>query len=76
VRRLIQRTENLAGITAADVCCATPRTVEPSAPLSRAVEIMEAGTRQVGVLPVVEKSGRLLGLIRLHDTYLGQRTSV
>jgi arabinose-5-phosphate isomerase len=76
VRRLIQRTENLSGITAKDVLCATPRTVEPSAPLSRAVEIMEAGARQVMVLPVVEKSGRLLGLIRLHDTYLGPRSSV
>jgi arabinose-5-phosphate isomerase len=76
VRRLIQRTENLSGILARDVLCATPRTVESSASIGRAVEIMEAGERQVMVLPVVEGSGRLLGLIRLHDTYQGPRGTV
>ncbi|MDR2029974.1 MAG: KpsF/GutQ family sugar-phosphate isomerase [Puniceicoccales bacterium] len=73
IRRLIRRTENLAGITAADVLCATPRTVDPAATLGQAVAIMEAGVRQVMVLPVVQAEKKLLGLIRLHDAYRGPR---
>jgi arabinose-5-phosphate isomerase len=71
IRRLIQRTENLAGITAVDVLCATPRIISPAARLGQALEIMEFGPRQVAVLPVVD-GGLICGLIRLHDAYGGK----
>jgi arabinose-5-phosphate isomerase len=69
IRRLIQRTENLAGISAADVLCPNPRTIAPTARLGQALEIMEFGPRQVAILPVVNCDGHLRGLVRLHDVY-------
>ena len=46
----------------------------PSAPtprLGEALERMERRASQISVLPVVDDAGRALGLLRLHDIYLG-----
>jgi arabinose-5-phosphate isomerase len=71
IRRLVQKTENLHGIKACDVCNQNPRTISPHCKLQAAIAAMEAGQRQVNVLPVVDSSSKLLGLIRLHDIAFG-----
>jgi arabinose-5-phosphate isomerase len=69
IRRLIQKTENLQGIRARDVACTHPRKISPTATLGDAIALMESGPSQVGVLPVVDESDQLLGVLRLHDAY-------
>jgi CBS domain-containing protein len=39
--------------------------------LGEALEKMEQRQSQISVLPVVDDGGRALGLLRLHDIYLG-----
>jgi arabinose-5-phosphate isomerase len=51
----------------------SPVTIGPDASLGQALELMERRPSQISVLPVVDASGRALGLIRLHDIYLGSR---
>jgi arabinose-5-phosphate isomerase len=68
IRRLIQKTEDLRGIRAMDVQNVQPRTIQPEQSIGEAVALMESGPSQVSVLPVVEENGKLLGLIRIHDT--------
>ncbi|MDR2577065.1 MAG: CBS domain-containing protein, partial [Puniceicoccales bacterium] len=73
IRRLVQKTENLRGIRACDVCHSAPRTIAAQCKLGAAIAAMESGPRQVSVLPVVDGDGLLLGLIRLHDTSFGKK---
>ena len=40
--------------------------------LGQALERMERRTSQISVLPVVDASGRALGIIRLHDVFRGK----
>ena len=49
----------------------TPVTIGPEATLAQALELMEQRRSQISVLPVVDAAGRALGLIRIHDIYLG-----
>ena len=51
----------------------SPVSIRPDATLAEALEKMEHRASQISVLPVVDKSGRVLGLLRLHDIYLGVR---
>ena len=41
--------------------------------LGQALELMERRRSQISVLPVVDGEGRALGLLRIHDIYLGTR---
>jgi arabinose-5-phosphate isomerase len=50
-----------------------PVTVGPEATLGQALELMERRRSQIAVLPVVDGEGRALGLLRIHDIYLGTR---
>ncbi|MDR2664318.1 MAG: KpsF/GutQ family sugar-phosphate isomerase [Puniceicoccales bacterium] len=68
IRRLVQRTEDLRGIRAADIHSTQPRTVRPEQSVGEAVAAMESGPSQVSVLPVIGENGILLGLVRIHDT--------
>ena len=47
-----------------------PVTIGPDATLGEALERMERRRSQISVLPVVDETGRALGLLRLHDVYL------
>jgi arabinose-5-phosphate isomerase len=51
----------------------TPVTVSPEASLGQALELMERRRSQISVLPVVDSDRRALGLLRIHDIYLGTR---
>jgi arabinose-5-phosphate isomerase len=69
IRRYVQHTEGLGEISARDILCASPRCIRGEDSLGQAVFAMESGQSQVGVLPVVDDSQTLLGLLRLHDAY-------
>src|ERR1019366_5942219 len=63
----------LTTLRAADAMTATPVTVGPEANLGQALELMERRRSQISVLPVVDREGRALRLLRIHDIYLGTR---
>lgn len=74
VRRALQRFDDIRSLHARDIMTQNPIRITPDVTLGRAAEIMENRPSQISVLPVVEgESGICLGLIRLHDIYLGAR---
>jgi arabinose-5-phosphate isomerase len=68
IRRALQRAIDINAARAADVMTRSPVTVESSATLYQAIQLMEDRPSQISVLPVVDGS-RFAGLIRLHDIY-------
>ena len=48
-------------------------TIGPGRQFGQALELMERRRSQISVLPVVDADGRALGLLRIHDIYLGTR---
>jgi arabinose-5-phosphate isomerase len=51
----------------------SPVTIGPDCTLGQALESMERRPSQISVLPVVDAAGRALGILRLHDVFLGVR---
>jgi len=73
LRRALTAHDDIRGLRAEDAMTRTPVTIGPDATLGDALERMERRRSQISVLPVVDQAGRALGLLRLHDIYLGQR---
>jgi len=73
LRRCLTSHDDIRGLRAADAMTRTPVTVGPEASLAEALELMERRRSQISVLPVVDGGGRAVGLIRIHDIYLGGR---
>jgi arabinose-5-phosphate isomerase len=73
LRRALTTHDDIRGLTAAEAMTARPVTIGPGAPLGQALELMERRTSQISVLPVVDATGHALGLLRIHDIYLGSR---
>jgi arabinose-5-phosphate isomerase len=71
LRRALTSHDDIRGLTAADAMTATPVTIGPDATLGQALELMERRRSQISVLPVVDAAGRALGVLRIHDIYLG-----
>jgi arabinose-5-phosphate isomerase len=70
LRRALQVHDDIRGLRVVDVMTKSPVTVSPSATLHEALQVMENRNSQISVLPVVEPAtGRILGLLRLHDIY-------
>lgn len=67
VRRVLERYDNLREVLLVDVMTRNPLTVHESALLGEALAIMEHRKSKIGLLPVINSSGELVGLIRLHD---------
>ena len=69
VRRTLQRVrlEDLAALTADAMMTRAPVVVRPEMLAHAALQLMENRPSQIAVLPVVEESGRCVGLLRLHD---------
>jgi arabinose-5-phosphate isomerase len=63
--------DDIRELRAEDVMTRTPVTIGPDATLGEALELMERRPSQISVLPVVDETGRALGLLRIHDIYLG-----
>lgn len=73
IRRALSRREEFFRLTAGDIMTRGPVTVEADALASQALELMENRASQISVLPVVDKDGRSLGIVRVHDLLqLGQ----
>jgi arabinose-5-phosphate isomerase len=70
LRRALTTHDDIRALCAADAMTRTPVTIGPDATLGDALERMERRPSQISVLPVVDETGRALGLLRLHDIYL------
>ena len=73
LRRALTTHDDIRGLSAADVMTPAPVTIGPEATLGAALELMERRASQISVLPVVDKNGRALGILRLHDIFLAGR---
>jgi arabinose-5-phosphate isomerase len=71
LRRALTTHDDIRGLHAEDAMTRAPVTIGPDATLGDALERMERRPSQISVLPVVDDAGRALGLLRLHDIYLG-----
>jgi len=75
LRRALTAHDDIRELRAEDVMTRSFISVGPEATLAEALEVMERRPRQISVLPVVKSSGCAVGLLRLHDIYLGQGSS-
>ena len=73
LRRALTMHDDIRALRAADVMTRSPVTIGPAASLAEALERMEQRPSQISALPVVDDAGRALGILRLHDIYLGSR---
>ncbi len=73
LRRALTSHDDIRGLNAADVMTPHPVTIGPEATLGEALETMESRPSQISALPVIGPAGRALGIIRIHDIYLGSR---
>jgi arabinose-5-phosphate isomerase len=71
LRRALTTHDDIRALRAEDAMTRAPVTIGPDATLGDALERMERRRSQISVLPVVDDAGRALGLLRLHDIYLG-----
>ncbi|MDQ3802988.1 MAG: KpsF/GutQ family sugar-phosphate isomerase [Acidobacteriota bacterium] len=69
VRRTLQNVQlsELAGLTAEAMMTREPVVAAPDMLAHAALRLMENRPSQISVLPVVERDGRSVGLLRLHD---------
>jgi arabinose-5-phosphate isomerase len=75
LRRALTSHDDIRDLSASDAMTRTPITIGPDATLGAALELMERRPSQISALPVVDESGRALGILRLHDVYLAGRHS-
>jgi len=69
VKRSIQKGEKFLELNVIDVMTKSPRCVEQDTLAEIALREMESGGRLISVMPVVDshESGKLVGLLRMHD---------
>lgn len=67
MRKTIANNSAIDQMKAADIMTTNPVVVRKEMNLQDTLEIMEQGNRKIGVAPVVDVNGILLGLVRLHD---------
>jgi len=65
IRRFIVRQITIAGSTVEDLMTINPQTTSPDTPAYDALNIMEK--YQITVLPVTDYSGKIRGILHLHD---------
>jgi arabinose-5-phosphate isomerase len=69
VRRALTNHDDIRELRAEQAMTRRPVTIGPDATLGEALELMERRTSQISALPVVDASGKALGLLRLHDVF-------
>jgi arabinose-5-phosphate isomerase len=69
LRRTIEKTppEELSGLMASAMMTASPITTTSETLAYDALRLMEERSSQIAVLPVVDRGGKAVGLLRLHD---------
>lgn len=65
LRRITEKYDNFYSLKAGDVMIKAPKAVEAESLIDRALAMMEASS--ITQLPTVDKAGKLLGVIHLHD---------
>jgi len=65
LRRLLAEKRQIDDLTVSEVMTRQPRTVSPESPVYDALNIMERF--QITILPVTDSSGRIEGILHLHD---------
>jgi arabinose-5-phosphate isomerase len=73
LRRALTTHDDIRSLLARDAMTNSPVTIAPETTLGEALERMERRQSQISVLPVVDHTGRALGMLRIHDIYLGSR---
>ena len=76
VRRALRQHDDIRGVVAAEVMTARPAAISPGASVHEALRKMEDRGSQISVLPVIGEAGLCVGLLRLHDLYQHQPSSV
>jgi arabinose-5-phosphate isomerase len=67
LRRLLEKTSNLNGVSIRDAITSKPRTIPPELIAEEAIEMMEK--HRINQLVVTDASGSLLGALNLHDLF-------
>ncbi len=70
VRRALTNHDDIRDLRAGDAMTRRPVAIGPGATLGEALELMERRTSQISALPVVDESGKAVGLLRLHDVFV------
>lgn len=65
LRRALERNVDLASVKIGEIATRKPKSIEPDALVSRAVNIMEQ--YNIMVLPVVDSHRQLVGVVHMHD---------
>lgn len=75
LRRTLETCDDIRELQAGQIMTRTPVTIPPTASLREALRRMEDRPSQISVLPVAGEDGVCVGLIRLHDIYLGGKAA-
>ncbi len=67
LRRLLEKSTNLDGLTLKDAITSAPRTIPPELLAEEAIEMMEK--HRINHLVVTDSTGALLGALNLHDLF-------
>jgi len=67
LRRLLEKSTNLDGVTLKEATTSTPRTIPPELLAEEAIEMMEK--HRINHLVVTDPNGTLLGALNLHDLF-------
>ena len=67
IRKSLAHREKFFQLRASEVMTKNPSTAIPEMPARDAIALMENRKSQISVLPVVDRDGNWLGLLRLHD---------
>ncbi len=67
VRRILQNSEDMRGLTVGSVMTSNPITISKDAYLHEALAVMENRQSEISVLPVVDENSKVIGVLRLHD---------
>jgi arabinose-5-phosphate isomerase len=67
LRRLLEKTSNLDGVSIKDATTSKPRTIPPELIAEEAIEMMEK--HRINQLVVTDTQGVLLGALNLHDLF-------
>ena len=65
IRRMLFKTHAFKDLKAADIMSIDPQSIRPDTPVYDALNIMEQF--QITILPVVDATGRIIGILHLHD---------
>lgn len=74
IRRALQKHDDIRGLRARELMTPRPVCITPDALLAQAIRTMEDRASQISVLPVLDSSQRLMGILRLHDVYQSPHT--